>query len=606
VKKLKISTRLYLLVGFALLAMASSTLFVLLETQRALESNRRNLLTVLSDTATGILDGYYKQEQAGAMTRQEAQARAIVAIRAMRYEPSGYFWINDMNKNMIMHAAKPEMEGTDQSATVDPAGKHIFIEMVSLVQKQKQGFVDYQWPKPGSDAPVLKYSYVKGFEPWGWVVGTGVYADDVTAAVIDYAIKLLSLGSIVGALILIAAYAVVRSVVQPIDRIKASMQAISQEQLSEAVPETDRGDEIGNMARVLVVLRASVEERINMRVRESQQQQALDAERMSNENHQREFTKAQTDAMDSLGLGLEKLAQGDLTAHIDAIHPQYAKLKDDFNNAVDALGSVIRAIMVSSDVVNGNADDISDATHNLSLRTEQQAASLEQTAAALDEITSTVRNSSERAVEARSVVNKTKNSAEKSGEIVRNAIEAMSRIEQSSSKISQIIGVIDEIAFQTNLLALNAGVEAARAGDAGKGFAVVAQEVRELAQRSASAAKEIKTLITASSDEVQTGVNLVRSSGDVLHEIEMLVNHVNDHVVAIAQSAEEQSAGLLQVNSAVNSMDQVTQQNAAMVEETTAASQALAQESANLKHHLGRFRVAPSGDSVRGKHRHAA
>jgi methyl-accepting chemotaxis protein len=479
--------------------------------------------------------------------------------------------------------------------------------MVAIVKKQKEGFVDYYWPKPGSENPALKYSYVKGFEPWGWIVGTGIYADDVMSAVIDYAIMLLSLGSIVGLLIVAAAYAVVRSVVVPIDRIKASMLAISREELSQPVPEADRGDEIGDMARVLMILRTSVEERINLRVRESEQQQELDAERISNENQQKAFTQAQVDAMSALGLGLEKLARGDLTAHIDDIHPQYSKLKDDFNDAVDALGAVISAIKISSDVVNGSADDISAATNNLSQRTEQQAASLEQTAAALDEITSTVRNSSKRAVEARSVVNKTKESAEKSGEIVRNAIEAMSRIETSSSKIGQIIGVIDEIAFQTNLLALNAGVEAARAGDAGKGFAVVAQEVRELAQRSASAAKEIKALISASSEEVQTGVALVQSSGEVLHEIESLVNHVNEHVLAIAQSAEEQSAGLSQVNSAVNSMDQVTQQNAAMVEETTAASQALAQESANLKHHLGKFRVAPSaGGSTQSRSRYAA
>ncbi len=596
-----------MLVGFALLVMAISTFLVLLGAWREIEGNRRNMLTMLSDTTTGILESYYKQEQEGSLTRQEAQARAIGAIRAMRYEPSGYFWINDMNENMVMHAAKPQLEGTNQSATVDPNGKPIFVDMVEIVKKQKHGFVDYMWPKPGSNAPVLKYSYVKGFEPWGWVIGTGVYVDDIMTAVLHYSAWLLGLGTIVGILILVSAYAVVRSVVLPVERIKASMQAISQEELSQPVPETDRGDEIGNMARVLVDLRASVEERINLRTREVQQQQAMDTERMNNESHQREFMKAQTEAMDSLGLGLEKLAQGDLTARIEALHPQYAKLKDDFNAAVASLGTVIRAIMVSSDVVNGSADDISEATRNLSRRTEQQAASLEQTAAALDEITSTVRNSSERASEARSVVNKTKSSAEKSGEIVRNAIEAMSRIEQSSSKIAQIISVIDEIAFQTNLLALNAGVEAARAGEAGKGFAVVAQEVRELAQRSASAAKEIKTLITASSDEVQTGVSLVRSSGDVLHEIEILVNHVNEHVLAIAEAAQEQATGLSEVNTAVNSMDQVTQQNAAMVEETTAASHALAQESANLRHHLASFRLAPSrGETVRPAPRHAA
>ncbi len=275
-----------------------------------------------------------------------------------------------------------------------------------------------------------------------------------------------------------------------------------------------------------------------------------------------------------------------------AISPlSIGKLRQDFNTAVAALRDVIGSISHSTEIVTASAGDISEAANNLSRRTEQQAAALEETAAALDEITSTVRHSSDRANEARNMVDETRASAAKSGGIVRNAIDAMGRIETSSSRISQIIGVIDEIAFQTNLLALNAGVEAARAGEAGRGFAVVAQEVRELAQRSAGAAKEIKALIGTSVREVGAGVELVRSTGDALTEIEALVNRVNEQVALIATAAREQATGLAEVNTAVNSMDQMTQQNAAMVEETTAASQTLAAESRELKMLLTKFRL---------------
>ncbi|HXV31423.1 MAG TPA: HAMP domain-containing methyl-accepting chemotaxis protein, partial [Sinorhizobium sp.] len=406
--------------------------------------------------------------------------------------------------------------------------------------------------------------------------------------------RALQVGGILAAAalaIVIAALAIVRSVVHPIEKLKASMRAIADEDVSSEIPETDRGDEVGQMAKVLVVLRDSVGERLDLRSREAEQQDRLDSERRGNEERQRATAAVQAEAMETIGTALERLAGGDLTIEIARIAPEYGKLRNDFNTAVAALRDVIGAISRSTEVVHGSAGDISEAASNLARRTEQQAAALEETAAALDEITSTVRHASDRAHEARDMVNETKASAAKSGGIVRNAIDAMGRIETSSNRISQIIGVIDEIAFQTNLLALNAGVEAARAGEAGRGFAVVAQEVRELAQRSAGAAKEIKELISASVNEVGAGVALVRSTGDALTEIETLVNHVNEQVASIATAAREQATGLHEVNTAVNSMDQMTQQNAAMVEETTAASQMLAQESRELKTLLERFRL---------------
>jgi len=601
-KHFRISVRLYALVGLALLTMAAAMTLGLFQEQDKLVAQRKAMLEAMNENAISVFDSYYKQEQAGTLPQKDAQARAIEAIQAMRYQGNGYFFITDMKSMIIMHPIKPAMNGTDQTETKDPTGKHIFVEFAKKVQAQGKGFVDYYWPKPGAEEPVLKYSHVAGFAPWGWIVGTGVYADDLAAMFTEGLIQVAVICGIAALIILLAAFSIVRSVVGPIERLKTSMRAIADEDVSAEVPETDRKDEIGQMAGVLVVLRDSVKERIGLRAREAEQQSQIDDERRSNEHRLQSDAQAQADAMSTVGGALEKLASGDLTAEIDRIAPEYSKLREDFNTAVTALRGVIQSIAQSTEVVYESAGDISEAANNLSRRTEQQAAALEETAAALDEITSTVKSASERAAEAREMVNETKGSAAKSGDIVRNAIAAMSRIEGSSTKISQIISVIDEIAFQTNLLALNAGVEAARAGDAGRGFAVVAQEVRELAQRSAGAAKEIKELIRNSATEVETGVTLVRSTGDALMEIEGLVNRVNEHVASIATAAREQATGLAEVNTAVNSMDQMTQQNAAMVEETTAASQTLAQESRELKSLLQTFRLsADSGQTAYGR-----
>ncbi|MCC8933441.1 methyl-accepting chemotaxis protein [Rhizobium sp. 'Codium 1'] len=590
-KSVSLSVRLYALVALALAVLAGALTYSLFQSYDMLVQERRVGLAQVNDNAVAILNKYQKMEQEGTLTREEAQERAKDVIGAMRYQPDGYMWINDMQPAMVMHPIKPELNGKDLSQNKDPNGKLLFVEFVNTVKSGKEGFVNYYWPKPGFEEPVEKLSHVIGFEPWGWIVGTGVYSDDLAALFRQTALKygVLILGAMVG--MILCAYLVVRSVVAPINRLKAAMSDIADERVDIEVGGTERRDEIGGMAQTLVVLRDSVRERIELRDREAEQQASLNGERERNELNLRTSSERQNHAIHALGSALERLAEGDLTVQIGVIGSDYEKLRDDFNRAVESLGGVISAINQTSDVVTSSAGNISEATNNLSKRTEQQAAALEETAAALDEITATVRTAAERANEARQMVAETKSSANRSGEIVRNAVDAMGRIEGSSQKISQIISVIDEIAFQTNLLALNAGVEAARAGEAGRGFAVVAQEVRELAQRSANAAKEIKTLISASAAEVDTGVGLVRSTGEALVEIESLVNRVNESVNTIATAAKEQATGLAEINTSVNHMDQMTQQNAAMVEETSAAGQSLAEESYKLRQLLSRLKV---------------
>ncbi|KQS90397.1 MULTISPECIES: methyl-accepting chemotaxis protein [unclassified Rhizobium] len=289
---------------------------------------------------------------------------------------------------------------------------------------------------------------------------------------------------------------------------------------------------------------------------------------------------------------IASLAVGDLTQNMSGnFQGAFAELQQNVNDSLSTLQNTMREVRTTTDSINGNSSELRSAADDLSKRTEQQAAALEETSAALEQITVAVRNSTDRAQEATVMVTEAKQSAAQSGEVVRNAVDAMGRIEQASSEIGQITNVIDEIAFQTNLLALNAGVEAARAGDAGKGFAVVAQEVRELAQRAASAAKDIKSLIAKSGSEVATGVKLVQETGLVLGEIETRVLKINDHIHSIALAAREQSTGLSEVSTAVNQMDQVTQQNAAMVEEANAATHKLSGETDSLARLVSHFKL---------------
>ena len=304
-------------------------------------------------------------------------------------------------------------------------------------------------------------------------------------------------------------------------------------------------------------------------------------------------------AVDAVAAGLAQLAGNNLTYRIDRpVDAAYEKVRGDFNAAAETLEATMSAILDSTNSVGGGAQEIASASSDLSRRTEQQAASLEETAAALDEITATVRRSAEGAKQAFGAASEARADAHRSGEVVREAVSAMDAIESSSRQITQIIGVIDEIAFQTNLLALNAGVEAARAGDAGRGFAVVASEVRALAQRSAEAAKEIKTLIATSSAQVGRGVKLVAQTGEALAEIVTKVAQIDGLISEIASSSQEQATGLAQVNIAVNQMDQVTQQNAGMVEEATAAAASLSSESRELTRLVGQFRMRSAAGEV--------
>ncbi len=407
---------------------------------------------------------------------------------------------------------------------------------------------------------------------------------------------LITYSGVIGGMVLVMAigfFAITAWLVTPVKSLQAVMGKLAEGDLAADVPGIERRDEVGGMARAVQVFKDNGLEKVRLEENLKLAQAKADTERLAAAELQAQAAERQQEVVESLATGLASLADGDLLFRLNqSFAAEYEKLRNDFNAAMQRLAATMTAITANTQGVRAGAGEITQASDDLSRRTEQQAASLEETAAALDQITTTVRKTATSAGEARNVANNARGDAESSAKVVTETVGAMNAIETSAGQITSIIGVIDEIAFQTNLLALNAGIEAARAGDAGRGFAVVATEVRALAQRSAEAAKEIKTLISASSEQVVCGVKLVGETGRSLTRIVEHVSRLNDLVNEIAASAQEQAAGLAQVNIAVNQMDQATQQNAAMVEQSTAASHSLVAEAQALTELVGQFRTA--------------
>ncbi len=596
-KNLRISNQLVMLVLTLIVGFAVVTYFELQSTTRAIYAERYGMLRTQVESGIGILKKFQQREASGELTRAEAQKQAFAAVSAMTFQPDGYLFAYDYDVKMLMHP-DPKKVGEVSKGKPDSAGKMFRDEMI-VIGKAGGGIIEYlSTTKPGlPDADYAKASYAKAFEPWQMVLATGVYTDDLQAQIRGMILNAVAIG--VGALIfaLGAAYVVIRGITQPLAAVNTALDAVADENITIAIPHTDMANEVGMMAKATQALQQKVRERHALTDREEQQRHELDRERQQNLDMQQKDAASQARVVSTIGEALEALARGDLTIRCNDLGPRYETLRHNFNDALGHLEAAMAKVNAKGIDIGGSKEEIRRASNELSQRTERQAANLEETSAAIDELAVTVRQTAEGAHEAAQRVTSVSSEASRSDQIVAQAIEAMGGIEHSSGEISKIIGVIDEIAFQTNLLALNAGVEAARAGESGKGFAVVAQEVRELAQRSAAAAKEIKDQISRSSGQVQNGVRLVGETGEALKRISDQIKSASEIVGKVAHSASEQDTTLRSISSSLNQLDAATQHNAAMAEETTASAEALAADTDELLSLIRGFRLNASQDT---------
>ncbi|RAP42925.1 hypothetical protein BYZ73_01720 [Rhodovulum viride] len=584
-----IAWRVYLVVALAVGGTAFMAWQAVSLMEKSTYSLRKVHLRDIVQSAVSQLAALQAKVDAGTLGSEEAKAEGVKILRTIRYDGSNYLFASDMQGNIVAHPRDDRM-GTNQWNLTDPNGVRTYQELIAHARNPEGGVVYYSTERAAGDGDKKLYpkiSYGTGFAPWGWMIATGSYIDDIEAMAADMRKTLMTtLLEGLGAMIVIGG-AIAWSVIRPIDRLNARMKALSSGDLDSDIPYMRGRAETWQMARSMVVFRDALKQKAELERAENDARARREAD-----------AEAQKKVAAAVGTGLSELGQGDLTHTLDTPFPEHFEtIRSDFNKTVMTLRKMLSGVVENANEIQVRAEEVASALEDLSHRTENQAATLEETAAALDEITSSVRNAAEGAVEVERVVRQTRDDAERSGLIVNKAVEAMSEIKASSEGISKITGAIDDIAFQTNLLALNAGVEAARAGEAGRGFAVVASEVRALAQNSSGAAKEIKQLIEKSSEHVEAGVDLVNRTGEALHDIVERVANVSKLISEIATGAREQSAGIGEINAGVSQLDQVTQQNAAMVEEATAASVTLRQEVESLRRQISRFRV-DSGASV--------
>jgi len=633
--RIGVAGRLAALVVLFMVGLFAMKQLAVLTFEDAAIQTKETELTHLTDVAMSIVRGYHALEVAGEMTREEAQAEAGRVIAELRFEGDNYYFITDMDHNMVAHGANPALNGRNFTDFEDPNGTPLFRDIVNSVRDGTPGTVWYMWAAPGAQEgaePIDKISVVQPFEPWDWVVGTGAYLLNIEAVQAEVNSDLVYTMSVISVASVLFAGLIAFSVTGPLIKLTKRMSALSSGDTDSDVPYSNDRTHFGEISRALEVFRTGLIEQQALQQKEIEREreelkrkEELEEEKRKQEEQKRvaeqealaekqrieqeaqaereklqqleleEQKKREADqskVVAALGTGLQRLAAGDLSKSIAEPFPEeYEKLRSDFNSAISSLCETVGTVVNNASSIRNETREITSAADDLSRRTEKQAATLEETAAALDELTSSVQSAANGASEASEMSMRTKDRAEKGGQVAVKAVEAMNGIMSSSSEISKITQVIDDIAFQTNLLALNAGVEAARAGEAGRGFAVVATEVRALAQRSSDAAREINLLISDSSGKVKQGFDLVDETGDALKSILDSVSEITNRINGIASSAAEQAQGIKEINSAVNDLDHVTQQNAAMFEETTAASHALTKEAETMAFVVEKFQL---------------
>ena len=577
-------------------------------------SAKRAEVRHVAETGGTIARAFADRAKAGEMTTEAAQAAALQAISAIRFAEGNYVFVSTYDAALLSHPNKKLIGRSligDANSALDGFGREL-----SRVARAGGGMAVYDFPKPGETFATPKFSFVYDVPEWNWAVGAGIWIDDVQGALWLLASKvaLIFVPLLIG--LAVAVRLLTRNINALLAGLAASMGHVARGDLEADVAGLHRPDEIGDMARALEVFKQTGRDKIEMarsqdaeraaRGEEKSREDAAssrvaEAERVKREAERREAERRAIEGeravvIDSFGHGLKRLAARDLAYRITSRLPEaYQALQTDFNEAVAELQRAMGNVVNGAQSVREMTGEIAVASNDLARRTQTQSASIEETAAAMEQLTSTVRQGATDASKVAGIVREAKLTAEKSGEIVERTVSAMQSIESSAKDIGAIVNVIDGIALQTNLLALNAGVEAARAGESGRGFSVIAAEVRELAQRSAQAAKQIHSLIAASSERIAQGVQLVDLSGESLKRIRDDVSQIDHLVAEMASRASEQSSTIKEVSLAITDMDRATQQNAATAEETSSAAQGLTDGAEAMHDSVRAFRLSAMG-----------
>ena len=606
--KLNIVGRIYLLVGLAIVSLVIMGWMGVQQVNSTRAEARGAELQSMVDASTAIVAGQYDRVQKGEVSEADGQATALAALQSLRYRGNEYMFVLKDDGVMIMHPIRADLVGVNQIGAKDPEGKFIFKEMIDLAKASGSGFVDYHWARSADTPAVAKLSYVKMFEAWGWVIGTGVYTDDLAAAAQHTLIEVGIIGLIVALAVFGLGWLIARTITKPIANLTDIMGKVADGQFETEVVGTKRTDEIGAMARAVEIFRENglrvtemTEADAARIIRDSDARQTMMVELQRafgdvvdaavdgdfSKRVSAKFPDAELNALagsvntlvESVDRGLSEtdavlgaLANADLTKRMQGDHRgAFGALKANVNFVAEKLTDVITQLRGTSGTLKSATGEILAGANDLSERTTRQAATIEETSATMEQLAQTVTENAKKAADASQKANAVSLVAEDGGRVMSEANSAMERITQSSAKISNIIGMIDDIAFQTNLLALNASVEAARAGEAGKGFAVVAVEVRRLAQSAATASSDVKLLIEQSAQEVCSGSKLVANAADKLAAMLEAVRANSVLLDDIAKASNEQASSIAEVNTAVRQMDEMTQHNAALVEEINAA-----------------------------------
>ncbi|MCP5064085.1 MAG: HAMP domain-containing protein [Ignavibacteriae bacterium] len=546
-----------------------NTIFV--EKQVALKAN--------VDIAYSVLDANYKMFKNGKLTEAQAKTKAIKSLNMFKYNNGkGYFWINDYESNMIMHPINPKLNGQNLKNSTDPNGKKLFIEMEKVVKTQGEGYVDYQWEKPDKNKPVDKISYVKGFDKWKWIIGTGIYVDDVQEKISSVSQTFLWIMLLLVIVTITFAYLLAKNISTPLKVLQEMSHKVAKGNSNVSV-NIDREDEVGLLAKSFNKMTANLKtllEEVEERriVAEQTANDAKKSQKKSQENEEYLSRNVKTILSE-----MEKLAGGDLMVSVTAERndDDISSLFDGFNQTVSNLKKMIYQVKEAVEATASASTEISATAEQLSTGAQEQASQTSEVASTIDQIASTITQTSESANEATTIVSKALNIVEDLG--------------SSSKEIGKITQVINDISDQTNLLALNAAIEAARAGEYGRGFAVVADEVRKLAERTSQATTEIKQMIEQTqgyTDQVTSAMK--KNEGKTIAGIESK-SSVMDVVVEVAESSLEQSQSVEQIKTSIDIINNVTTESANGIQQMAEATEDLYNLTSNLSQIIEQFNV---------------